>query len=109
MLRNFVVSICDMRMRGASLMMSVLAALPLYALALDRDGAIDAAKRQTKSRCGSGTSCTFTTKMENNKWFVRVDFPTQKSAQQKTAPSLSRHAIFVFDQTGKLVGRMEGE
>jgi hypothetical protein len=109
MLRNFVVSICDMRMRGASLMMSVLAALPLYALALDRDGAIDAAKRQTKSRCGSGTSCTFTTKMENNKWFVRVDFPKPKSPQEKKSPSLGGHAIFVFDQTGKLVGRMEGE
>ena len=95
------------RRAGVSLMMLVLASLPLHALALDREGAIEAAKRQTKAKCGSFTPCTFSAKQENNKWFVRVEFTKRKSLEEKATPG--GHAIFIFDQTGKLVGRMEGE
>ena len=92
---------------GVSLMMVVLAFFPLYALALDKEGAIEAAKRQTKAKCGSFTPCTFSAKLENNKWFVRVEFTKRNSLEEKTSPG--GHAIFIFDQTGKVVGRMEGE
>jgi len=92
-----------------SLMVWVVASLPLYAIALDREGAIEAAKRQTKAKCGSRTPCRFDAKMENNKWFVRVEYPRQSSPQEKASPHTGGHAIFIFDQTGKLVGRMEGE
>jgi hypothetical protein len=89
------------------LMIVLIAFLPLDALALDREGAIEAAKRQTKEKCGSFTPCTFTAKMENNKWFVRVQFTKRNSVEEKASPG--GHAIFIFDQTGKVVGRMEGE
>jgi hypothetical protein len=98
----------EMAKRAAvSLMIGILASLPLHALALDREGAIEAAKSQTKAKCGSYTPCTFTAKMENNKWFVRVEFTRRNSLEEK--PSPGGHAIFIFDQTGKVVGRMEGK
>jgi hypothetical protein len=74
----------------------VLAAWALSAAALDRDGAIEAAKRQVKTKCTSATPCTFTAKAEKDKWYVRVEYP-------------GGHAIFIFDQTGKVVGRVEGK
>ena len=92
---------------AVSLMILVLASLPLHAIALDREGAIEAAKRQTKEKCGSWTPCTFTAKQENNKWFVRVEFTKRTSVEEKASPG--GHAIFIFDQTGKVVGRMEGK
>jgi len=92
-----------------SLMILLLASLPLCALALDREGAIEAAKRQTKDKCGSYTPCTFTAKMENNKWFVRVEFTRRNSLEERPSPYPGGHAIFVFDQTGKVVGRMGSE
>lgn len=98
----------DATRAAAFLTTLIVAASPLYALALDREGAIDAAKRQTKAKCGAGAPCTFSAKMENNKWFVRVDF-TRTSPQDKASPKPGGHAIFIFDQTGKMVGRMEGE
>lgn len=74
----------------------VLGSWALYAAALDREGAVDAAKRQLKSKCASATACTFTAKAESGKWYVRVEFT-------------SGHAILIFDQTGKLVGRVQGK
>jgi hypothetical protein len=73
----------------------VLASWLPCALALDRDGAIDAARRQVKSHCTSETACSFTARVEKDKWYVRVEYP-------------GGHAIFILDQTGKIVGRMEG-
>jgi hypothetical protein len=87
----------------------VLASSPLCAIALDKDGAIEAAKRQTKTKCTSRTPCTFAAKMENNKWYVHVEFTKQNSPQEKALPYPGGHAIFIFDQTGQVVGRMEGE
>ena len=63
--------------------------------ALDREGAVDAARRQLKNKCTSATPCTFSAKAEGNKWYVRVEF------------NPGGHAILIFDQTGKLVGRVE--
>jgi hypothetical protein len=102
-------SVTGVRLNRAavSLMLFVLATLPLHALGLDREGAIEAAKRQTKAKCGSFTPCTFSAKQENNKWFVRVDFTKRSSLEEKASPG--GHAIFIFDQTGKVVGRMECE
>jgi len=68
------------------------------AAALDRDGAIEVAKRQVKGKCDSTTPCTFTATIAEGKWHVRVDFPKP-----------GRHAIFIIDQGGKVVGRLEGK
>ena len=69
-----------------------------WAAALDRDGAIEVAKRQVKGKCDSTTPCTFTATTAEGKWHVRVDFPKP-----------GRHAIFIIDQGGKVVGRLEGK
>jgi hypothetical protein len=74
----------------------VLGSWAPYAAALDREGAVDAAKRQLKSKCTPATPCTFSAKAEGAKWYVRVEFN-------------GRHAILIFDQTGKLVGRVDGK
>ena len=68
------------------------------AAALDRDGAIEAAKRQVKGKCDSTAPCTFTATTAEGKWHVRVDFPKP-----------GRHAIFIIDQSGRVVGRLEGK
>lgn len=92
-----------------SAMTIVLASWAVSAVALDREGAIDAAKRQVKSRCTSATPCTFTARTEENKWYVRVDFTKRNSPQEEPFPFPGGHAIFIFDQTGKVVGRIEGK
>jgi hypothetical protein len=66
------------------------------AAALDRDGANEAAKRQVRSRCTSEAPCKFTARAERDKWVVRVEYT-------------GGHAIFIINQTGKVVGRIEGE
>ena len=81
--------------RAVTLLVLVLWAAP--ASALDRGGAIDAAKREMKSRCKSEAPCTFSAaKAEKNTWQVRVDYP-------------GGHAILIFNQTGKVIGRVEGK
>jgi hypothetical protein len=87
----------------------VLVAWALSAVALDRDGAIEAAKRQVKTKCTSVTPCTFTARAEKDKWYVRVQFTKRNSPQEKAFPYPGGHAIFIFEQTGKVVGRLEGE
>jgi len=87
----------------------VLGSWALYAAALDRAGAVDAAKRQLKSRCASATACTFTAKAEGGKWYVRVEFTKRDSPPEKPSVDPGGHAILIFDQTGKLVGRVEGK
>jgi len=77
---------------------AVLASWAPYVAALDREGAVDAAKRQLKSKCTAATPCTFSAKAEGAKWYVRVEFTKRNG-----------HAILIFDQTGKLVGRVEGK
>ena len=77
--------------------------------ALDRVGAIDAAKRQVRNKCTDETPCTFTAKLESNKWYVRVEFTKRAAPQAKPLPYRGGHAIFVFDQSGKVVGRIEGQ
>jgi len=79
------------------------------ALALDRQGAIEVAKRQVSGKCSSATPCTFDAKTENNKWVVRVEFTKRSSPQDKPLPYLGGHAIFIIDQGGKVVGRVEGK
>jgi hypothetical protein len=85
-----------------------LAAWALPAVALDRSGAIEAAKRQVKDKCSSATPCTFTAQAENNRWYVRVEFTKRNSPGEKALPYPGGHAIFIFDQAGKVVGRVEG-
>jgi hypothetical protein len=79
-------------------MATALAAWASCAAALDREGAIDAVKRQVKNRCSPATPCTFTAKPEKSKWVVRVEF---------TKPG--GHAIYMLDQSGKIVGRIASE
>lgn len=78
------------------------------AAALDRQGAIDVAKRQVGSKCSAATPCTFTATAENKKWVVRVEFTKRSSPQDKPLPYPGGHAIFMIDQGGKVVGRVEG-
>jgi hypothetical protein len=80
-----------------------------YATALDRVGAIGVAKRQVGSKCSPVTPCTFTAKTENNKWYVRVEFTKRNSPQDKPLPYPGGHAIFIMDQSGRVVGKIEGE
>jgi hypothetical protein len=83
------------RRAGAALAAALVAAWSSCALALDRAGAIEAAKRQAGSRCSTAASCTFDAKLENNQWTVRVQFP-------------EGHAIYIFNQSGKVVGTVTG-
>lgn len=78
-------------------------------LALDRQGAIEVAKRQVSGKCSSATPCTFDAKAENKKWVVRVEFTKRSSPQDKPLPYPGGHAIFIIDQGGKVVGRVEGK
>lgn len=87
----------------------LLASWGSCAAALDRQGAIDAAKRQVKGRCGPATPCTFSARFDNNKWYVRVEFAKRDSPQDEPTPYPGGHAIFMIDQSGKVVGRIEGK
>ena len=78
------------------------------AAALDRAGAIEAARRQVKDRCNSETPCKFTANLEENQWHVRVDFP-KRAPGDKPLSHPGGHAIFIFNQSGKVVGRIEGK
>jgi len=55
------------------------------------------------------TPCTFTAKIENKKWHVRVEFTKRNSPQDKPFSYPGGHAIFMIDQSGKVVGRIEGK
>jgi len=46
--------------------------------------------------CTSKAPCKFTTRAEKDKWHVRVEYT-------------GGHAIFIINQTGKVVGRIEGK
>jgi hypothetical protein len=78
----------------------------LPAAALDRVGAIEVAKREAGPRCSADAACTFTAKVEEGKWHVRVDFPRDKTPQKA---KLSGHTIYIINQTGKIVGRVESK
>ena len=84
---------------------AALAAWAAPAIALDRVGAIEVAKREAGEKCKGGAACTFTAKAEGKQWHVRVDFP--KAAKAK--PSHRDHAIYIIGPTGKIVGRVEGK
>ena len=85
----------------------VLALWSVSARALDRGGAIEAAKKQVKGKCAAETPCKFTANAEGGKWTVRVDFMKRNPSQDKTVAD--GHAIFIFNQAGKVVGRIEGK
>lgn len=87
----------------------LMAAWTPGAAALDRQGAIDVAKRQVGGKCSAATPCTFTAKSENRKWTVRVEFTKRNSPQDKPIAYPGGHAIFIIDQSGKVVGRVEGK
>jgi hypothetical protein len=78
----------------------ILASWVSSAIALDRTGAIDAAKRQVKDRCTTETPCTFDAKAQEGNWHVRVQFMKRNSPRDA-------HAIFIINQSGKVIGRME--
>ncbi len=82
----------------AAVVAAAFASWAPWAAALDRDAAIEVAKRQVKGKCDSTTLCTFTATTAEGKWHVHVDFPKP-----------GRHAIFIIDQGGKVVGRLEGK
>jgi len=93
-----------------SLMLSIGLVASLWVLsvsALDRAGAIDAAKRQVKERCTAETPCTFDAKPHEGSWHVRVQFTKRTSPHEKPVPYPGGHAIFIFNQSGKVIGRME--
>jgi hypothetical protein len=93
----------------AFLMMLALALWVSSASALDRTGAIDAAKRQVKDRCTTEAPCTFDAKAQEGNWHVRVQFPRRNSPRDMASSYPGGHAIFIINQSGKIIGRMEGE
>jgi hypothetical protein len=62
-----------------------------------------------KGKCTPETPCKFTATAENGNWTVRVDFTKRNSPQDKALPYPGGHAIFVINQTGKVVGRIESK
>lgn len=91
----------------SALLVLVLAWSP-NAAALDRLGAIEAARKQVKHKCTDETPCTFTATQEGARWQVRVEFTKRATPQDKPVPYKGGHAIFVFDKSGRVVGRVEG-
>ena len=87
----------------------ILVAWVSSASALDRVGAIDVAKRQVEGRCSTTTPCTFDATAHEGNWHVRVQFTKRNSPQEKAVPYPGGHAVFVINQTGKVIGRMEGK
>jgi hypothetical protein len=94
---------------AAALAGLVLAAWSPHAAALDRMGAIEVAKRQMGSQCSATRACSFDAKLENGKWNVRVQFTKGEAASDKPSSASGGHAIFMIDQRGKVVGRIEGK
>lgn len=86
----------------------VLASWTLPAAALDRAGAIAAARHQVARKCTEITPCTFTAKAEGGKWYVRVQFTRRKSLQEEPYTYPGGHAMFIVNHNGKVVGRIEG-
>jgi hypothetical protein len=76
----------------------VLACWVAPVAALDRAGAIEAAKREMKGTCTAETPCKFSADAQEGKWHVRVEFTNRKSP-----------AILIFNQAGRVVGRVEGK
>ena len=87
----------------------VLVAWVSSASALDRAGAIDVAKRQVEGRCTTTTPCTFDANAHEGNWHVRVQFTKRNGPQEKPLPYPGGHAVFIINQTGKVIGRMEGK
>lgn len=77
----------------------LLACWALPAAALDRAGAIEAARREMKGTCTPESPCKFSADAKEGKWHVRVEFA------KRNPP----HAILIFNQAGKVVGRIEGK
>jgi hypothetical protein len=92
-----------------SLVTVVLGCWTVAAAALDRDGAIEAAKREVKDKCAPETPCKFTATAERGQWQVRVEFTKRRSPEEKPLPYPGGHAIFIINQTGKVVGRIAGK
>jgi hypothetical protein len=92
-----------------SLVTLALACWAVAAAALDRDGAIEAAKREVKGKCTPQEPCKFTATAERGQWQVRVEFTKRSSPEEKPLPYPGGHAIFIINQTGKVVGRIEGK
>jgi hypothetical protein len=90
-----------MSQRLIGIVASLAASLALAA-ALDKNAAIDVAKRQVKGRCSDAAPCAYTAERQGSLWKVRVQF-TERKPDQK-APG---HAIFIIDQNGKIIGRVE--
>ena len=90
----------------AAVVAVVASSWTLSAAALDRVGAIDVAKREVKDKCTASAPCEFTATAKEGKWHVRVDFPKGAPGRKKAAAR--GHAIFIINQTGKIVGRVEG-
>jgi hypothetical protein len=93
----------------AALAVLVLAAWTPEAAALDRAGAIEAAKRQMGSRCNAATPCGFEAKAQGDRWHVRVEFLKDDTAPGKPAGGARTHAIYIFNQSGRVVGTIKGK
>lgn len=97
-----------MRVGPALLAALAAAAWSPGAAALDRAGAIAAAKRQMGSQCSASTPCGFDAKQEGSRWHVRVEFLDAEAAPGKPSAGAKAHAIYIFDQSGRLVGTVQG-
>jgi hypothetical protein len=96
--------------RARNVLMTVVLVLWVSsASALDRSGAIDVAKRQVRAQCTPDTPCTFNATLHERNWHVRVQFTKRNSPKEEPFPYRGGHAILIVNQTGKVIGRMEGE
>lgn len=87
---------------------AMLASWALCAAALDRAGAIDAAKRQVARRCSEMTPCIYSAKAEGNKWYVRVQFTRRRSPLDEPYTYTGGQTMFIINQAGKVIGKIEG-
>lgn len=97
-----------MQLTPKAVVAAILAAWALSAVALDRAGAIDAAKRQVTKRCTAMTPCIYAAKAEGNKWYVRVQFTKRKSPREEPYTYAGGQAMFIINQSGKVIGKIEG-
>ena len=75
----------------------------------DAASAIRAAKNYTKGRCTNETPCTYKPEHEGKQWRVWVQLTRRNSPREVARPYPGGTIILYFDESGKLLRRLEGD
>ena len=75
----------------------------------DAESAIRAAKLYTKGRCNAETPCTYKPEHEGKQWRVWVQLTRRNSPREVARPYPGGTIILYFDESGKLLRRLEGD